>query len=43
VTGRIARGLLLSSASPHATVDAQLEWMVDKVLGLRIFADAEDR
>jgi D-tyrosyl-tRNA(Tyr) deacylase len=43
VTGRIARGLLLLVGFTHADTDEQLDWMADKVLGLRIFADAEDR
>ena len=43
VTGRIARGLLLLVGFTHGDGDEQLEWMADKVLGLRIFADAEDR
>jgi D-tyrosyl-tRNA(Tyr) deacylase len=43
VTGRIARGLLLLVGFTHDDGDAQLDWMVDKVLGLRIFADAEGR
>jgi len=43
VTGQIARGLLLLVGFTHADGDAQLDWMVDKVLGLRIFADADAR
>ncbi len=43
VTGRIGQGLLLLVGFTHADTDAELEWMTDKVLGLRIFADAEDR
>jgi D-tyrosyl-tRNA(Tyr) deacylase len=43
VTGRIERGFLLLVGFTHTDDDAQLEWMADKVLGLRLFADAEDK
>ena len=43
VTGRIARGLLLLVGFTHADGEEQLAWMADKVLGLRIFGDAEDK
>lgn len=43
VTGRIGRGYLLLVGLTHADVDATLVWMADKVLGLRLFADSEDR
>jgi D-tyrosyl-tRNA(Tyr) deacylase len=43
VTGRIGRGLLLLVGLTHADGEAELAWMADKVLGLRIFADADDR
>jgi D-tyrosyl-tRNA(Tyr) deacylase len=43
VTGAIGRGYLLLVGLTHADGDEQLEWMADKVLGLRLFADAEDR
>jgi D-tyrosyl-tRNA(Tyr) deacylase len=42
-TGRIGRGLVLLVGFTHADGEEQLLWMVDKVLGLRIFADAEDK
>ena len=43
VTGRIDRGFLLLVGFTHADGDEQLEWMADKVLGLRLFADADDK
>ncbi len=41
--GAIARGFLLLVGFSEADGDAQLKWMSDKVLGLRLFSDAEDR
>ena len=43
VTGRIGRGLLLFVGLTHTDTDEQLVWMADKVIGLRIFADAEQK
>ena len=43
VTGRIDRGLLLLVGFTHADGDEQIAWMAEKVLGLRIFADADDK
>jgi D-tyrosyl-tRNA(Tyr) deacylase len=44
VTGRIARGYLLLVGFTHAdTEEQQLVWMADKVVGLRLFADADDK
>jgi D-aminoacyl-tRNA deacylase len=43
VTGRIARGLLVLVGLTHDDGEAQLVWMTDKILGLRIFSDAEDK
>ena len=43
VTGRIGSGLLLLIGFTHTDTDAQLVWMADKVVGLRIFADADDK
>ncbi len=43
VVGRIGPGLLLLVGFTHADGDAELAWMGDKVLGLRIFADAEGK
>jgi D-tyrosyl-tRNA(Tyr) deacylase len=43
VVGRIGRGFLLLVGFTHADGDGALEWMADKVLGLRLFADAEGK
>ena len=43
ITGRVERGFLLLVGFTHTDGDAQLEWMADKVLGLRLFADADDK
>ena len=43
VTGRIDRGYLLLAGFTHADAEAALVWMADKVVGLRLFADAEDK
>jgi D-tyrosyl-tRNA(Tyr) deacylase len=42
-TGRIARGYLLLVGLTHADSEAELAWMADKVVGLRLFADADDK
>jgi D-tyrosyl-tRNA(Tyr) deacylase len=43
VTGRIARGYLLLVGLTHADGEEALVWMADKVVGLRLFADADDK
>jgi D-tyrosyl-tRNA(Tyr) deacylase len=43
VTGRIGRGFLLLVGLTHADTEAQLEWMAEKVHGLRLFGDAEGK
>jgi D-tyrosyl-tRNA(Tyr) deacylase len=43
VTGRIARGYLLLVGFTHEDKEEQLVWMAEKVVGLRLFADAEDK
>jgi D-tyrosyl-tRNA(Tyr) deacylase len=43
VTGRIDGGYLLLVGLTHADDEAALVWMADKVIGLRLFADAEDK
>ena len=42
-TGRIGRGFLLLVGFTGTDSEAELQWMADKVLGLRLFADADDR
>src|SRR5688500_1451410 len=43
VTGRIDQGLLLLIGFTHDDGQDEIEWMADKVVGLRIFGDAEDK
>jgi D-tyrosyl-tRNA(Tyr) deacylase len=46
VAGRIARGFLLLvgfTAEDAVDSDAKLQWMADKIVGLRLFADADDK
>lgn len=43
VAGRIGRGLLLLVGFTHDDDDARLAWMADKVAGLRLFADADEK
>ena len=43
VTGRIGRGFLALVGFTHADGDEQLDWMAEKVLGLRLFGDADDK
>jgi D-aminoacyl-tRNA deacylase len=43
VTGSIGAGLLLLVGFTHTDTDASLEWMADKVIGLRIFSDEEQK
>jgi D-tyrosyl-tRNA(Tyr) deacylase len=41
--GEIGRGLLVLLEVAAADGDDDLQWLVDKVVGLRIFADADDK
>jgi D-tyrosyl-tRNA(Tyr) deacylase len=41
--GHIGRGFLLLVGFTHADDDSRVAWMADKVVGLRLFADAEDK
>ena len=43
VTGRIDRGFLLLVGFTHDDDEARLAWMADKVIGLRLFTDAEGK
>ena len=43
VTGRIGRGFLLFVGFTHADDEAHIAWMAEKVVGLRLFADAADK
>src|SRR3954468_11251834 len=42
-TGRIGRGYLLLVGFRHEDTEAEAVWMADKVIGLRLFADADDK
>ena len=43
VSGRIGRGFLLLVGLTHTDDEAALAWMADKVIGLRLFGDADDK
>ena len=43
VSGRIGRGFLLLVGFTHADSPEGVAWMADKVLGLRLFGDAEGK
>ena len=42
-TGRIAKGYLLLVGFTHEDDEKKLEWMADKIIGLRLFTDAEGK
>ncbi|MGH7679322.1 MAG: D-aminoacyl-tRNA deacylase, partial [Gemmatimonadaceae bacterium] len=43
VAGRIGPGLLLLVGFTHSDSEDRLAWMAEKVIGLRIFPDAEQK
>ena len=43
IVGAIGKGLLIFVGFTHDDGQEQVEWMADKVAGLRIFADADDK
>lgn len=43
VTGRIGTGFCLLVGFTHGDGDEQLAWMADKVIGLRLFGDADGK
>ncbi len=43
VTGRIARGFLLLVGLTPGDDEARLAWMAEKIAGLRLFGDAEEK
>jgi D-tyrosyl-tRNA(Tyr) deacylase len=43
VTGRVARGYVLLVGFTHEDTEEELVWMADKVVGLRLFADADEK
>lgn len=43
VLGQIGRGFLLLVGFTHSDSDDQLVWMADKIIGLRLFPDDDDK
>lgn len=43
VTGEIGRGFCLLVGFTHADTAAQVDWMAEKVAGLRLFSDADGK
>lgn len=43
VAGAIERGFCILVGFTHQDTTAQVDWMADKVAGLRLFTDAEDK
>ena len=43
VTGKIGPGFLVLAGFAPADTDAQLAWMAEKILGLRVFSDDEGK
>jgi D-tyrosyl-tRNA(Tyr) deacylase len=43
VVGEIGRGFLVLAGFDRSDGDEQLEWMADKIVGLRLFADGEGK
>src|SRR5262245_20713981 len=43
VVGEIGRGLLVLLGVTHADTPAQADWLAEKIVGLRIFPDDEDK
>ncbi len=43
VTGKIGPGFLVLAGFAPADTDAQLAWMAEKILGLRVFADDQGK
>ena len=42
-TGQIGRGFVLLVGFTHGDDEARVSWMADKIAGLRLFADAEEK
>lgn len=43
ISGRIGRGLLLLVGLTHEDDESRLAWMADKIVGLRLFSDADGK
>jgi D-tyrosyl-tRNA(Tyr) deacylase len=42
-SGRIGRGLVVLVGFTHTDSEAESVWMADKIIGLRLFSDADDK
>ncbi|MDA1080855.1 MAG: D-aminoacyl-tRNA deacylase [Gemmatimonadetes bacterium] len=42
-TGRIDRGYVVLAGFTHGDGAEQLQWMADKIVGLRLFSDADEK
>jgi D-aminoacyl-tRNA deacylase len=42
-SGRIDRGFVLLVGFTHSDDESRVAWMADKIIGLRLFPDAEDK
>jgi D-tyrosyl-tRNA(Tyr) deacylase len=42
-SGRIGRGLLVLVGFTHTDGEAESVWMADKIIGLRVFSDSDDK
>jgi D-aminoacyl-tRNA deacylase len=43
VTGKVGPGFLVLAGFAPTDTEAQLSWMADKIIGLRVFGDAEGK
>ena len=43
MTGSVGRGFLLLVGFTHGDDETRVAWMADKIVGLRLFADAEEK
>src|ERR1044072_5685648 len=43
IVGKIGKGFLVVAGSAPTDTEAQLTWMAEKLLGLRVFGDAEGK
>ena len=43
VAGRVERGFCLLVGFTHTDTPEQVQWMAEKIAGLRVFSDAEDK
>ena len=43
IAGQIGTGFLLLVGLTHSDGEPELQWMVDKVIGLRVFSDPEEK